>query len=64
MKVIVLRELCMGHAQCEDIAPDVFSLDDEGIAVVLQDDFPESFRPKVEQSIRHCPTNAILIGDS
>jgi ferredoxin len=29
----VSREMCMGHARCVDLAPDLFDLDDDGISV-------------------------------
>jgi len=35
VKVIVLRERCTGLANCIGVAPEVFDLDKEGKAVVL-----------------------------
>jgi ferredoxin len=35
MKIIILRERCNGLANCIGVAPEVFDLDKEGRAVVL-----------------------------
>src|SRR6266567_5571760 len=38
MKVTVDPDRCQGHAQCWEICPEVFSLDEEGHSVVLVDE--------------------------
>ncbi len=63
MKILIELDLCAGHAQCEDAAPEVFQVNDEGLVVVLMDNPPESLRDKVEDAARRCPTDVIVIED-
>lgn len=60
-RVSVDRGLCRGHGQCELIAPQVFEIDDENIAVVLADSFEDNLLASVEDSQMRCPEAAILI---
>ncbi|OGO23426.1 MAG: hypothetical protein A2144_05440 [Chloroflexi bacterium RBG_16_50_9] len=61
MKVRVDRELCTGVSNCVVIAPDVFKLDDENKAVVLQPDSMDE--EKVMEAAESCPQNAIVLED-
>ncbi|HVB07111.1 MAG TPA: ferredoxin [Acidimicrobiales bacterium] len=63
MHVIINLELCEGHGQCVDAAPDVFELRDDGLAYLLMDDIPESYRAQVDNAALRCPPEAILIVD-
>jgi ferredoxin len=64
MRIVVDLELCQGHAQCEDVAPDIFEVDDNGFARVLSDSPGESARRRVEEAVRRCPADAIRIVES
>lgn len=61
MRVVVNLGLCLGHAQCEDAAPEVFEVRDDGYAHVLQEEPGPDLQPKVEEAVRRCPTEAISI---
>lgn len=37
MRVLVDLDLCLGHAPCEDAAPEVLDVRDDGYAHVLQE---------------------------
>jgi ferredoxin len=63
MKVLVDWDLCEGHGQCEFAAPEVFTIDDEGDLVVLDETPGEEQRAVVEQAVRRCPTHALTIAD-
>ena len=63
MKIIVDIDLCAGHAQCEDVAPEVFGIDDEGKVELLMEEPPESMRREVEEAIRLCPVDAIALAE-
>lgn len=63
MKIVIDLDLCEGHAQCEDAAPEVFRVNDEGLVEVLMENPPEAFREKVEEAARRCPTEVITIVD-
>lgn len=60
MKITVDWNLCEAHGQCEFAAPDVFTINDEGV-LELNETPDESERARVEQAIRRCPTRALSL---
>ena len=63
MHIEINEERCNGHAQCELSAPDVFSLNEDGIAFLLTDDPAAALREDVKTAIRRCPESAITLVD-
>lgn len=63
MRVIVDVELCRGHAQCEDTAPEIFEVGEDALSRLRIQAPPEQMRLKVEEAVRRCPTEAIRIED-
>ncbi|MGO8860697.1 MAG: ferredoxin [Acidimicrobiales bacterium] len=61
MKVTVEAEVCQGHARCWQICPEVFSLDDEGHAVVLDHEVPNELEDRVREAVANCPERAIVL---
>jgi ferredoxin len=59
MKVAVDADVCQGHARCWEICPDVFSLDEEGHALVAVADVPPELEEDVEEAVANCPERAI-----
>jgi ferredoxin len=57
--VEVDRNLCIGSADCVDTAPDVFELDDEDKAVVIDPDGAPF--DDVLEAAQNCPVTAILV---
>jgi ferredoxin len=55
------EDLCNGHAQCELSAPDIFTVNEDGIAVLLTDDPAVALRDDVQDAIRRCPEAAITV---
>lgn len=56
-ELTVDRDRCMGSGQCTFYAPVTFDLDDDSIAIVVQDHGdPED---KIQMAIDVCPTRAI-----
>jgi len=53
------REACMGSGNCVYWAPDVFALDDDGIASIHGD--PAGHQDQVRQAAKNCPTRAIRL---
>ncbi len=53
------RQLCIGSGDCVDTAPDVFQLDDEDKAVVVDPDGAPL--DDVIDAARNCPVGAIFI---
>ncbi|WP_019635002.1 ferredoxin [Actinomadura atramentaria] len=63
MKVIVDRVRCEGHGLCEEAAPQMFQLDDEGELMVLQDaePVPAEQIEAVADAARTCPVGALRV---
>jgi ferredoxin len=59
--IAIDEELCNGHAQCELSAPDVFTVNEDGIAVLLIHDPAAALRDDVQDAIRRCPESAITV---
>ena len=55
------RKLCIGSASCVAIAPDVFELDSEGIAVVKNPNGADA--KTIRDAAQSCPVNAIILKD-
>ncbi|CAN5565658.1 MAG TPA: ferredoxin [Iamia sp.] len=75
MKVWIDQDLCTGDGLCEEIAPDVFTLLDDGLAYVKEGDkvysdpggaeglagFPDNQLEAVIESAEECPGECIYI---
>lgn len=62
MRVGVDLGLCQGHAQCEDAAPDVFEVRDDGLAHVLRESVGDvDSIARVRDASRRCPVDAVLL---
>lgn len=59
MKVAVDDQRCRGHGVCVTICPEVFSLTDDGYAVVESPAVPGEFEEAVREAIDSCPEQAI-----
>jgi ferredoxin len=57
--VTVDRALCIGSGDCVDTAPDVFQLDEEDKAVVVDPDGASV--DDVLDAARNCPVSAIFV---
>ena len=61
MRVVVDLDECLGHGQCEDAAPEVFRMNDQGLVDVLIEEPNESLWSKIEEAVRRCPAEAIKL---
>ena len=60
-KVKVIRSLCIGAASCIAVSPNIFKLDGENKAVILEgQDSPEN----ILMAAQSCPTKAIVVIDT
>ena len=57
-RVSIDRSLCNGYGVCEALAPDVFLLDDEGLAALRQG---VSEDDAVREACDNCPMGAITL---
>ncbi len=63
LRVVVERDRCRGYANCLDVAPDVFDLDDHDIAVTGADRYPAARRHQLERAVDRCPARALRLED-
>ncbi|CAN5736130.1 hypothetical protein BH24ACT25_BH24ACT25_00050 [soil metagenome] len=59
IRVEVDRDLCIGSGDCVATAPDVFELDEEGKAIVLDPDGATT--DVVLEAAQNCPVTAIFV---
>ena len=63
MRVKIDKDKCHGHNRCVALAPDVFDVDDEGLAVVMLEEIPADHEKRVRRAELACPERAISIDD-
>jgi ferredoxin len=62
MDVRIDSERCQGHGRCYDLAPQVFSEDDEGYGLVTGDGtVSDEHANAVRLAVENCPENAIQV---
>ncbi len=59
LRIEIDRESCTGMAECIRIAPRVFALDEDNIAIVV--DASAATREELLKAARECPTQAIRL---
>lgn len=61
MKILVDYDHCEGHGLCEETAPKLFQLDDDGNMTVLtgENDIPEDQHDRALRAVRGCPSGAL-----
>lgn len=62
LTITIDRDLCIGAATCLAIAPEVFELDNEAKAIILEGT-PDVTQAAILDAARACPTSAISIKD-
>lgn len=60
-KIVVDRDLCIGASSCIPPAPEVFELDDESKAIVLDPNAADD--DALMMAAQSCPTKAIILFD-
>lgn len=63
MKVIVDRDKCTALGNCEAIAEEYFSVDDEGRLQLLREEIDEADLAEVKRAVSGCPMAALTIAD-
>ena len=63
MKVVLDRPRCEGHGLCEEEAPDLMHLDDEGDLVLDLDEVEEgsTYAAAARSAVRVCPVAALRL---
>ncbi|MCA2207825.1 ferredoxin [Nocardia sp. JW2] len=63
MKVSVDGTKCEGHALCAGIAPTVFEVNADDLAVVIEESPQEAVLSEVRSAASACPTMAIVLDE-
>lgn len=61
MEVTVNADLCSACELCCDICPNVFEMNDDGVAVVLLNPVPDEFQDDVLDAVDQCAAGAIEV---
>jgi ferredoxin len=61
IKLVVDRVLCQGYGQCEAVAPTLFQLDADIVAVVLKTPETAEEIGQAREAVRVCPRQAIRL---
>jgi len=63
MRIIVHRDKCQGHARCWSMAPEIFTLDDEGYIVPGDLDIAPGDEKMAWRGAKSCPERALEIAE-
>lgn len=59
MKVKVNKDICIGCGACQAIVPEIFEIEDDGLAVAKDIEIDDEIKEDVVDAVEGCPTNAI-----
>ena len=59
MKLKVEKDICIGCGACQAICPDVFEIDDDGLAVPIVEEVNEDVMEDAIDAKEGCPVDAI-----
>lgn len=63
MKIVVNTALCSGHARCAAVAPEVFTLNDDGYIGFEEKQVPPGLEAQAQRGVRACPERALKLED-
>lgn len=61
MKIKVDPEVCVGTGSCISISPELFELNDEGVATVKAAEVPSELASACREAAESCPVEAISV---
>ncbi|MGL5347894.1 MAG: ferredoxin [Peptostreptococcaceae bacterium] len=59
MKAIVDKNTCVGCGACTGICPDVFDMDNDGLAIAIEGEISSELEEAVRDAVDTCPVCAI-----
>lgn len=63
MRITIDTTVCDGHGICERLRPDIFEIDDDGVAKLVTEEFTETDRPDLQMAVDQCPVQALRLHD-
>ena len=61
MKIVLDRPRCEGHGLCEEAAPQLMHLDDDGELVIDHEEITDADAALANAAVRVCPVAALRI---
>ncbi|EQK46943.1 ferredoxin [Paraclostridium bifermentans] len=61
MKAFVDKDICIGCGACTGICPEVFDMDDDGLAIAIKDQLKSELEDSAVEAQDGCPVSAIII---
>lgn len=61
MKIRINKAACVGHARCAAVAPDIYSLNEDGYIAEEEIDVPPGQEAIARRGARACPERIITI---
>ena len=55
----VNKDLCIGCGACQAVCPEVFEIEDDGLATVIVEEISEDLKEDALDAKEGCPTDAI-----
>jgi ferredoxin len=61
LRVVIQRDLCVGFAQCVDVAEDAFVVDDDEVVAFVTPE--QTGRERLIEACKACPVEALQVFD-
>ena len=61
MKAFVDKDTCIGCGACTGICPEIFDMDDDGLAIAIKDQLKSELEDSAVEAQDGCPVSAIII---
>lgn len=61
MKAFVDKDICIGCGACTGICPEVFDMDDDGLAIAIKEELKSELEDSAVEAQDGCPVSAIII---
>ena len=55
------KDACIGCGSCPEFCPEVFKMEDDGLAVAYTNPVPSEFEASAKEAEEGCPTDAIKV---
>ncbi|MFE5567677.1 ferredoxin [Amycolatopsis japonica] len=61
MRIWVERDVCVGHARCFAVSPEVYEIDDDGFSHPVAPDVGVELADNARRGAAACPEKAIIV---
>ena len=63
MKVTIDRDICTGCELCATTCPEIYEMDDDGLAKVKVDPIPANLADSAKEAASNCPVECIKVSE-